>query len=504
MTTLHLRESIAPSPLQLGLPRKQQLSRAQAMWIIRAFLLVTFLLACFALSPTARALLPPPAPDGGYLNNNTAEGNGSLFSLTTGLHNTAMGFQALHDNTSGGFNTATGFKALVFNTTGSNNTAVGDVALGHNETGHDNTANGFEALFSNMFGSDNTATGDQALYNGQSVSYNMDTGFKELYFSSGDNNTATGVQALYINTSGENNTASGVQALYSNTTGSVNTANGAFALYHNTTGDGNTATGLEALRSNTNGANNTANGYHALFSNPTGVGNTASGFEALYNNTGSFNIGLGNQAGKNLTFGNRNIDIGNGGVAGESNTIRIGNAQTATYIVGISGSTATGGAAVFVAANGKLGTVTSSRRFKKDIADMNAASDALLALRPVTFRYKPELDKAGIPQYGLVAEEVAEVNPDLVVRDEKGEIYTVRYEAVNAMLLNEFLKAHRKVEKLEATVARQQKETQSIAAQQQKEIQALAAIVKKQALLIQKVNDKVELNRPAPQTVLND
>ena len=119
--------------------------------------------------------------------------------------------------------------------------------------------------------------------------------------------------------------------------------------------------------------------------------------------------------------------------------------RQATYIAGISGKTATGGAAVFVAANGKLGTVTSSRRFKKDIADMDAASEALLALRPVTFRYKPELDKAGIPQYGLVAEEVAEVNPDLVVRDEKGEIYTVRYEAVNAMLLNEFLKEHRKV-----------------------------------------------------------
>jgi hypothetical protein len=304
--------------------------------------------------------------------------------------------------------------------------------------------------------------------------------------TSGGGNTATGASALNHNTTGDENTANGFDALYNNVSGSNNTADGVNALYHNTSGSRNTATGLEALVSNTNGANNTANGYHALFSNPTGVGNTASGFEALYNNTGSFNIGLGNQAGKNLTFGNRNIDIGNGGVAGESNTIRIGNVQTATYIVGISGSTATGGAAVFVAANGKFGTVTSSRRFKKDIADMDAASEALLALRPVTFRYKPELDTAGISQYGLVAEEVAEINPDLVVRDEKGEIYTVRYEAVNAMLLNEFLKAHRRIE------------------EQDKRIDQLTAQLKEQALLIQKVNDKMELNRCAPQTVAND
>ena len=376
------------------------------------FALSVFALACFALSPTARALLPPPAPDGGYLNNNTAEGNGSLFSLTTGIHNSAMGFQALHDNTSGGFNTATGFKAL-----------------------------------NNCYGI---------------------------------NNTATGAQALFSNTDGGFNTANGFQALYSNTTGFENTANGTNTLYYNTTGTHNTATGVEAL-----------------LSNITGAGNTASGFQALHNNRGSFNIGLGNQAGKNLTIGNRNIDIGNGGVAGESNTIRIGNIQTATYIVGISGSTATGGAAVFVASNGKLGTVTSSRRFKKDIADMDAASEALLALRPVTFRYKPELDKAGIPQYGLVAEEVAEVNPDLVVRDEKGEIYTVRYEAVNAMLLNEFLKEHRKVQQQEATIAQL---TSTIVQQ----MEAVTAHLKEHDAQIQKVSAQLELTKPVPQTVSNN
>jgi Chaperone of endosialidase len=458
MKTLDLRNLIGRSPLRLGLPRVQRI------WIIRGFLLIPLVLACFALSPTARALLPPPAPDGGYLNNNTAEGNGSLFSLTTGIHNSAVGFQALHDNTSGGFNTATGFKALVSNTTGSNNTAVGDVALAHNETGHDNTATGFEALFFND-GQFNTATGDQALYNGQSGSSNTATGFQALYNGYGMNNTATGVQALYSDTSGGFNAATGVQALYSNTTGDENTANGANALFYNTTGTHNTATGVEAL-----------------LSNITGVGNTASGFQALHNNRGSFNIGLGNQAGINLTTGNRNIDIGNGGVAGETNTIRIGNIQTATYIVGISGSTATGGAAVFVASNGKLGTVTSSRRFKKDIADMNAASEALLALRPVTFRYKPELDKAGIPQYGLVAEEVAEVNPDLVVRDENGEIY----EAVNAMLLNEFLKEHQTVQQQGANIARLEKQ-----------IEALTAG-------LQRVSAQLELSKSAQQVVNNN
>ena len=471
MKTLNLRKSLARSPLRLGLPRVQRI------WIIRGFLLILLVLACFALSPTARALLPPPAPDGGYANQNTAEGTNALFSLTTGIHNTAMGFQALHDNTNGGYNTATGFKALVSNTTGSNNTAVGDVALAHNDIGHDNTANGFEALFSNM---------------------------------SGDNNTATGVQALYNNTSGGFNTANGVNALYSNTTGDENTANGANALFYNTTGTHNTATGVEAL-----------------LSNITGAGNTASGFEALHNNRGSFNIGLGNQAGINLTTGNRNIDIGNGGVAGESNTIRIGNIQTATYIVGISGQTATGGAAVFVASNGKLGTLTSSRRFKKDIADMDAASEALLALRPVTFRYKPEVDKAGIPQYGLVAEEVAEVNPDLVVRDEKGEIYTVRYEAVNAMLLNEFLKEHREVQEQKATITQLNSrlaKQEAVIAQQQKGMEAVTARLDEQASQIQKVSAQLaaaspslgglELSKfavgrirrggPAPQEVLNN
>ena len=236
--------------------------------------------------------------------------------------------------------------------------------------------------------------------------------------------------------------------------------------------------------------------------NTTGNDNTAAGFFALYNNTtGSNNIALGNHAGDALTSGDNNIDIGNHGVADEANTIRIGDVQSATFIAGISG-TAVVGDTVVVDANGQLGTATSSARFKKEIKPMDKTSEAILALEPVSFQYKS--DRKGTPQFGLIAEEVAKVDPDLVVHDRNGEIYSVRYEAVNAMLLNEFLKEHRKVQEQEATiaqlkstVAQQQKESQKTAAHQQKEIQALTAG-------LQKVTAQVEMSRPAPQTVLND
>jgi hypothetical protein len=197
---------------------------------------------------------------------------------------------------------------------------------------------------------------------------------------------------------------------------------------------------------NTTGSDNTANGGSALFFNTTGSGNTANGFQALYRNaTGSSNIALGINAGLNLTTGSNNIDIGNVGIADEANTIRIGTdgTQTKTFIAGISG-TAVMGTPVKVNAAGQLGTVPSSQRFKDEIRPMDKASEAILALKPVTFRYKKEVDPEGIPQFGLVAEDVEKVNPDLVVRDSEGKVFTVRYEAVNAMLLNEFLKEHRK------------------------------------------------------------
>jgi Chaperone of endosialidase len=318
-----------------------------------------------------------------------------------------------------------------------------------------NTAEGCDALFSLTNGNNNTAIGNEALFSN----------------TTGDSNTATGAHALPSSIDGDGNTATGAQALQSNETGDNNTATGAAALAFNETGDVNTATGSNALQNNTTGSSNTANGFLALFNNTTG-GN---------------NIALGNSAGRNLTTGSNNIDIGNVGVAAESNTIRIGTqgTQTATFIAGISGTALGSGVAVRVNANGQLGTVGSSARFKQNIKPMDKASEALHALKPVTFHYKKELEPEGVLQFGLVAEDVEEVNPELVARDAEGKVYTVRYEAVNAMLLNEFLKEHRKVEKLEATVA------------------SLAATVKEQVAQIQRVSTQLELNKPAPQTVLN-
>jgi hypothetical protein len=341
-----------------------------------------------------------------------------------------------------------------------------------------NTAEGQNALFSLTTGSANTAIGWFSLFSNVEGSFNTSTGAGALLFNTANNNTAFGAAALLLNATGVGNTAVGATALLS------------------TGGDGNTATGFAALYLNTSSAN-TANGYQALYNNTDGTSNTANGFQALYNNTiGDYNTALGNAAGTNLTTGSFNIDIGNNGVAGEGNTIRIGsnNHQTATYIAGIAGQTVgAGGSTCYVDNDGKLGVFLSARRFKTNIADMGAASKALLALRPVTFHYKPELDKAGIPQFGLVAEEVAEVNPDLVTHDAKGDIYTVRYEAVNAMLLNEFLKEHRKNEKQEATIA-----------ELKTEIGSLSAAVKEHAEQIQKVSAQVQMNKPASQTVLND
>jgi hypothetical protein len=196
---------------------------------------------------------------------------------------------------------------------------------------------------------------------------------------------------------------------------------------------------------------------------------------------------LGNNAGANLTTGSNNIDVGNPGVAAEGNTIRIGisGKQSSTYVAGISGVTVAGGVGVVIDAKGQLGTVTSSARFKEAIKPMDKASEAILALKPVTFRYKHELDPDGIPQFGLVAEQVEKVSPDLVVRGEDGKVTTVRYDAVNAMLLNEFLKAHRKLDQQQTMIDRQQKQ-----------IEALTATV-------QKVSDQVAFSKPAPQLVAN-
>ena len=349
--------------------------------------------------------------------------------------------------------------------TGNANTFLGDDALINNTTGVNNTATGFQALLNNTTGFNNSAYGFQVLFNNTTGSFN----------------TAVGVQALLSNTTGSGNTATGGSVLISNTEGIANTAAGVEALFSNTTGSSNTATGAEALRSNTTGTGNTATGQGALFSNTTGFDNTATGLNALFSNTtGSSNIAVGAGAGSNLTTGDNNIHIGNAGVAGEFNTIRIGTqgTQMRTFIAGISGTAVSGGVAVRVNSSGKLGTAPSSERFKEAIKPMDKASKAIFALKPVTFRYKKEIDPDGTPEFGLVAEDVAKVNPDLVARDAKGKIYTVRYEAVNAMLLNEFLKARRQIDA------------------QQKQIDALTAG-------LQKVSAQLEASKPAPQVVNN-
>jgi hypothetical protein len=273
-------------------------------------------------------------------------------------------------------------------------------------------------------------------------------------------NTAFGTNALNNNTTGNGNSAFGTAALISNTTGSANTAIGGYTLYFNGTGYANTATGWAALEDNGAGAGNTATGTGALANNGGGNQNTGAGWNALYfnsgdnntaigafalqdNSSGANNIALGLEAGLYLTTGSNNIDIGNQGVAGDANSIRIGTAgaQTATYLAGIFGVNLTGGCSVVVGSTGQLGCVSSSARYKRDVRDMGDASDKLMKLRPVTFRYKA--DETGAQQYGLIAEEVEKVYPDLVIHGTDGKVETVAYHMLPAMLLNEVQKQAR-------------------------------------------------------------
>jgi hypothetical protein len=329
--------------------------------------------------------------------------------------------QALLENTTGSNNTATGDGTLKSNTTGNYNTASGVGALQNNTTGAGNSAFGYSALYANTTGYNNTAAGFYAL----------------LSNTTGYNNTAAGFDALLSNTTGNYNTASGFEALFANTAGNYNAASGYEALYSNTTGNYNNASGYYALRYNTTGAQNSASGVQALFGNKTGNYNTASGTDALYSNSsGSSNIAEGYKAGYALTTGSNNIDIGNQGVAAESGTIRIGtpSTQTKTFIAGIYGTSVTG-SAVVVSSTGQLGVTVSSERFKTAIAPMGSNSDKLGQLRPVTFHLKTE--PKGALQYGLIAEEVAQVYPELVIRNENGRIDGVRYDELAPMLLNE-------------------------------------------------------------------
>jgi hypothetical protein len=276
--------------------------------------------------------------------------------------------------------------------------------------------------------------------------------------------------------------------LYSNDStgtglGSYNSAFGAFALVNNTDGEANSAFGTGAMEFNQTGRDNVAVGTGALSSNRTGGSNTAIGTDALeFGQSGSGNTAVGLGAGI-LATGSNNVYIGAGmsGVAGESN---------ACYIASIFGQTSVSGIPVLINSSNKLGTATSSKRFKEDIKPMEKTSEALYALKPVSFRYKKEIDPAGTSQLGLVAEDVEKVDPDLVVRDKDGRAYTVRYDQVNAMLLNEFLKEHkafleeqRKVQRLEAA------------------LDTVNQRLKEQEEKIERVSSQVETSRPALQVV---
>ena len=477
---------------------------ARSLPLGRGFLLIPLILVCFAFLPQMQATpaaLPTPFPgtnpDGCYPGFTSAEGCKVLFHLTTGAGNSGFGWYSLFEVQTGSYNTGLGAGTLVLNT-GDSNTASGAAALLLNGTSTQNCAYGTDALVYNGFGVSganyNNAFGAFGLFN------NTD-GFE---------NNAVGNHALFDNIHGAGNTAVGDLALQNNDSSgnsfaNANTAVGASALQANTDGDSNNAVGFAALVNNTVGLQNNAMGAFALNNSIDGASNTALGDSAFFDNVdGSFNTVLGWAAG-GLVEGSDNIYIGaTSGLPGggsENGSIRIGDPGfiNGCWIAGIFGATAPVGIPVVVSATGKLGTVVSSARFKDDIKPMDKASEAIFALNPVTFHYKKQLDANGIPQFGLVAEQVAKVNPDLVVPDRDGKPYTVRYEAVNAMLLNEFLKEHRTVQELKVTAEKQQ----TTIALQENQIKALTASLREQATQIQKVSAQLETIKPAPQVVEN-
>jgi hypothetical protein len=500
---------------------------------------VLSVLITFTISPMARAV--SPAPDGGYPGLNTAEGQNALLGLTTGTANTAVGWFSLKSNTDGTFNTAVGAAtllsnvgnqstgegmnntaigaaALLFNTTGFDNTAVGAASLLHNIGGGFNTATGVDALFTNTTGQGNTATGAQALFFNDGDPTNNEASFNSAFGNNalssnttGYANSAFGSGALDLNNSGSFNTACGFLALGGSfalgdgaiPTGNENTAIGAFSLSGNIQGFQNTAVGYEALLNNTNGSDNAAVGPEALSLNAAGSFNTAIGHQALVNNnTGSGNVGVGENAGVNVTTASNVICIGTIGGENIDNTCYIANIYSNAQPVN-----GTDPDYVTIASNGKLGRSNlngSSRRFKHDIHPMDKASEVVFALKPVRFRYNKEYDSAERPSFGLIAEEVAQVDPDLVGRNRQGDPESVRYEQVNAMLLNEFLKEHKKVQQLEAAFAQQRNDFEAAIAELKQEIRMVAARSNKQNAEIQRASARVELKSPATNVVLDN
>jgi hypothetical protein len=422
----------------------------------RSMILMAILpvLACFAFLPGAQAI----CNEGCGSNFNTFEGENALINDTTGAANTAFGWFALFTNLDGSFNTGLGAGALDFNN-GSDNTAVGVAALLLNSTGLDNTAVGAAAMEFNDTANNGVAVGSFALNSNVS----------------GDDNTAIGFEALEFNVSGVTNAALGTFAAQ-NTNAAFNTAIGGFALQANTAGTENTAVGAGAMESGDGGSNNTAVGFLAGVS-ITGSGNTFIGSNAgtippatgEYNNT----ILLGHLGDDDANDPDGRAYIGN------VRDVATGNADAVP---------------VLIDSDGQLGTINSSRRFKTDIKPMDQTSEAILALKPVTFHYKDGDTKKAkqTPQYGLIAEDVAAVNPDLIVRDKDGAIYSVRYDAVNVMLLNEFLKEHKKVEEQQANIS-----------QLKSDLQTMLAQLKEQAAQIQKVSAQLQVAKPAAKVVVN-
>jgi hypothetical protein len=453
---------------------------------------VLLAIASFAVLSTAVARpVPTPTPvptatprlgeDRGN-NNSAAENVDALNINTTGQYMTAHGWHALSANTTGSNNTANGSSALASNTSGWSNTAVGAYSLQNNTTGGDNIAVGDSALYSNSVGTWNVAVGSGALVNNTTGWSNIAVGDALTANTTGLENTAIGAAALESNTTGNGNVAVGAGALSYRTAASyqlqgANTAVGYYALGYTGMeggtglgGDGNTAMGDRALEYSIDGSFNCAFGLLALQGLSDGIGNTA----------------IGNRAGLGLQRGSGNVYIG------EQEMARDPNESYHTYIHNINTTSVSGGFADTVTIDlntGLLGHLTSSRRHKEDINAMQDASETLYRLKPVTYRYKKEIDSNQALDYGLIAEEVAEVDPNLAIHNAKGEIETVRYHAINMMLLNEFLKEHKafvaeqaKVENLEAGFA------------------GLLATVKEQAEQIQKVSAQLELRKPT-QTV---
>ncbi len=394
--------------------------------------------------------------------SNTALGASALFANADGERNTAVGALALNGSIGEDGNTAVGYKALYTSYDGRRNTAVGDSALRDSLYADSNTAIGYHALSANLFGRENTGVGSFALASNTYGQNNTAAGYSALINNlTGDFNTAIGSAALVLSDS-HHNTAIGFNALGLNQAGQSNTATGSQALKSNTAGIGNTADGRLSLATNYDGMNNTAVGSVALYSNQRGDNNTSIGLAALFGNrNGDRNIGVGYRAGYNPLGSDDGIFIGNEGSAMDSAVIRIGTqgTQAAAYVAGIHMTALSAGAEhqVCVDAAGQLGectTMKSSARFKRSISEMGAASEGLHDLRPVTFAYRDAVARGrGRIEYGLIAEEVARIYPDLVRIDSRGQPHAVRYEALITLLLNELQEQSVRLEHLESKLA---------------------------------------------------